>query len=139
MENFVNSFLSPFLCGYMKNYNAQYALLGMIENWKKSLDNGGYAAGLPLIAGIHLKIPIFIQDQNSIPGLITRKLQNYTKIIFSGYPISKENNKTNNYLFTGNPIRDDLKKLKKSIILTSHNKIIYNSLIDQVIDLKKHP
>ena len=78
------------------------------------IGTGGYASGLPLIAGIHLKIPIFIQDQNSIPGLITRKLQNYTKIIFSGYPISKENNKSNNYLFTGNPIRDDLKKLKKS-------------------------
>ena len=27
---------SPFLCGYRKGYNAQYALLAMVEKWKKS-------------------------------------------------------------------------------------------------------
>ena len=30
--------LSPFLCGYRKGYNSQYALIAMIEKWKKSLD-----------------------------------------------------------------------------------------------------
>ena len=57
------------------------------------IGTGGYASGLPLLAGIHLKIPVFIQDQNSIPGMITQKLQNYTQKIFSGYPISQDNNK----------------------------------------------
>ena len=31
---------SPYLCEFRKNYNAQYLLLKMIENWKKQLDNG---------------------------------------------------------------------------------------------------
>ena len=35
---------------------------------KAILGTGGYCSGLPLIAGITLKIPTFIQDQNSIPA-----------------------------------------------------------------------
>ena len=27
---------SPYLCGFRKNYNAQYSLLKMIETWKKT-------------------------------------------------------------------------------------------------------
>ena len=30
--------LSPHLCGYRKGYNSQYALVAMIEKWKKCLD-----------------------------------------------------------------------------------------------------
>ena len=43
---FVEKYLSPYLCGYRKGYNGQYALLTMIENWKKSLDNHGLAGGV---------------------------------------------------------------------------------------------
>ena len=41
--NFIDSFLSPFLCGYRKGYNSQHALIAMIEKWKESLDKKGYA------------------------------------------------------------------------------------------------
>ena len=48
MKVFIERILSPFLCGYRKGFNAQYALLMMIERWKKSLDtkNGGYAGAI---------------------------------------------------------------------------------------------
>ena len=46
MSNFVNNFLSPYLCGYRKGYSPQYALLSMIEKWKKSLDKKGFAGGI---------------------------------------------------------------------------------------------
>ena len=46
MNGYIERFLSPFLCGYMKGYNSQYALLLMIEKWKESLDNGGHAGGI---------------------------------------------------------------------------------------------
>ena len=72
------------------------------------IGTGGYASGLPLIAGINLKIPIFIQDQNSIPGIITKRLHIYAKNIFSGYP-KTYHLKNKNYIFTGNPLRNDLK------------------------------
>ena len=76
------------------------------------IGTGGYASGLPLIAGVNLKIPIFIQDQNSIPGIITRKLSNYTKKIFLGYP-EVQNLNRGNCIFTGNPIRNNLNRSDK--------------------------
>ena len=38
--------LSPFLCGYRKGYNAQHALIALIEKWKMSLDNKGFAGAV---------------------------------------------------------------------------------------------
>ena len=49
MKTFIETFLSPFLCGYRKRYNTQYALLAMIEKWKKSLDGKGGFAGAILM------------------------------------------------------------------------------------------
>ena len=47
MKGFIENFLSPYLCGYRKGYNTQYALLAMIEKWKKCLDKkGGYAGAI---------------------------------------------------------------------------------------------
>ena len=46
MIKFIGDHLSPFLCGYRKGYNSQYALIAMIEKWKKSLDNGGIFAAI---------------------------------------------------------------------------------------------
>ena len=38
MKNFMEKHLSPYLCGYRKDYNPQYALTFLIETWKKCLD-----------------------------------------------------------------------------------------------------
>ena len=45
-SNYVDEFLSPYLCGYRKGFNTQYALLYLIEKWKKELDNKGYAGAI---------------------------------------------------------------------------------------------
>ncbi len=75
---------------------------------KVIIGTGGYASGLPLIAGICFRIPIMIQEQNSIPGLITRKLNKRAEKIFLGF---KETQKILNHksIYTGNPIRKNLK------------------------------
>ena len=39
-------FLSPYLYSYRKNVNAQQELLALIENWKKVLDNKGFAVAV---------------------------------------------------------------------------------------------
>ena len=44
--NQVNTFLSPYLCGYRKGFSAQYALLSLLEKWKKTIDNKGFARGV---------------------------------------------------------------------------------------------
>ena len=36
--NFIEKFLSPYLCGFRKGYSTQDCLLVMIETWKKALD-----------------------------------------------------------------------------------------------------
>ena len=35
MKAYIEKYLSPYLCGYRKGYNTQYALISMIEKWKK--------------------------------------------------------------------------------------------------------
>jgi UDP-N-acetylglucosamine--N-acetylmuramyl-(pentapeptide) pyrophosphoryl-undecaprenol N-acetylglucosamine transferase len=79
---------------------------------KAIIGTGGYASGLPLIAGICLKIPIMIQEQNSIPGLITRKLNKKARKIFLGFKETKKILKETS-IYTGNPIRHSLKKYTK--------------------------
>ena len=47
MKPYIEAFLSQWLCGYRKGYNAQYALTAMVERLKKCLDgNGVYGAVL---------------------------------------------------------------------------------------------
>ena len=36
-SNYVDEFLSPYLWGYRKGFNTQYALLSLIQKWKKNL------------------------------------------------------------------------------------------------------
>ena len=38
MGSYMDAFLSPFLCGYRKGFNAQHALISMLEKWRVSLD-----------------------------------------------------------------------------------------------------
>ena len=45
-SSYVDKFLSPYLCGYRKGFNTQYALLPLIEKWKKGLNNKGYASAI---------------------------------------------------------------------------------------------
>ena len=35
---YIEKFLSPFLCGYRKGFSTQFALLGLVEKWKVSQD-----------------------------------------------------------------------------------------------------
>ena len=46
---YIDKFLSPYLCGYRKGFNTQYALIAMIEKWKKCLDGDGGFAGAVLM------------------------------------------------------------------------------------------
>ena len=42
----IDKCLSPFPCGFRKGYNTQYALIVMIEKWKKHLDNNGISGAI---------------------------------------------------------------------------------------------
>ena len=44
--NHVNNFLSSYLCGYRKGFSTQYTLLSLLEKWKKTIDNKGFAGAV---------------------------------------------------------------------------------------------
>ena len=43
---YIDKHLSPHLCGYRKGYSTQMTLISMLENWKLSIDNKGFAGGV---------------------------------------------------------------------------------------------
>ena len=47
-NEFIENFLSKYLCGYRKEYNCQIAMAAMIERWKMARDKKEYAAGVLL-------------------------------------------------------------------------------------------
>ena len=44
--DYMENFLSPFLCGYRRGYSAQHALIALLEKWKITLDKRGYAGAV---------------------------------------------------------------------------------------------
>ena len=69
MYKYFDQIFSKFQCGFRKGFSTQNCLLYMIENWKKSLDQGGrYGALLTNLS----KAFDYIMDD-----LFTAKLQAY--------------------------------------------------------------
>ena len=97
---------------FIKSYIASRKLIKKF-NPKIIIGTGGYSSGLPILAGIHMKVPTMIQDQNSVPGLITKKLYKKVNLICLAYETAKEYIKTDNVVLTGNPIRQSLKPIDK--------------------------
>ena len=46
LNHFFDDKSSKYLCGYQKGNSTQYALLSLIESWKKYRDNHGYSAAM---------------------------------------------------------------------------------------------
>ena len=46
LKPFFDQKLDKYLCGYRKRNSTQYALLNLIESWKKYRDNNGYPAAV---------------------------------------------------------------------------------------------
>ena len=46
ISEYINKFLSPYLCGFRKGYSTQNCLIVMLEKWKQALDNGKLAGAL---------------------------------------------------------------------------------------------
>ena len=43
---YMEEFMSPYLCGFRNGFSTQYALIALIEKWKSSLDQKGYAGSI---------------------------------------------------------------------------------------------
>lgn len=69
---------------------------------------GGYVSAPAIRAAHKLKIPIYIQEQNSLPGLTTRMGSRYSNIVFTSYEAASKYLDADKCQLAGNPIRQDL-------------------------------
>jgi len=73
-----------------------------------AIGTGGFASGPALFMASQMKIPIFIQEQNSLPGKTNIFLSKRAKAVFTAYPeMQNFFGKTPTY-FLGNPIRENI-------------------------------
>lgn len=68
------------------------------------IGTGGFVSGPVGIASIFCKTPLFLQEQNSYPGITSKFLGLFAKKIYLGYKIARIYFKEEKTLYTGNPI-----------------------------------
>jgi len=69
---------------------------------------GGYASGPVLFIAALLRIPVFIQEQNSYPGITNKILARFAKKIFVAYDNLHHFFSPQKIVLTGNPVRRDI-------------------------------
>jgi UDP-N-acetylglucosamine--N-acetylmuramyl-(pentapeptide) pyrophosphoryl-undecaprenol N-acetylglucosamine transferase len=96
---------------------------------KLLVSTGGYTTVPVIIAAFSLRIPIFLLEQNTIPGQVNRYLQSFSKKIFVSFPETKSYFKKNKTIISGNPVRksfieDDTYKAFKKINFRNESTIL---------------
>lgn len=73
---------------------------------------GGYASWAAMQVAAWKKIPIFIQEQNSYPGIVNRIMKNKAIKIFTAYPEMEKYFPKEKIMLTGNPVRKDIRTIR---------------------------
>ncbi len=77
------------------------------------LSTGGYVTIPVILAGTLLRIPIYLQEQNILPGKVNRLLSFFAKKIFYAFPGSAKYFPKKGIL-TGNPVRNTISVIDRS-------------------------
>lgn len=87
----------------------------LISRFKPQLviGTGGYVMGPVLYMAQRKGIPTLLQEQNSFPGLTTRKLAPRADIICIAFPDAAQRMKANRIELTGNPVRGSFRTVDK--------------------------
>jgi len=93
---------------------------------------GGYVSAPALIAAKIKKVPIFLCEQNSVPGKVTIKMEKYCSKVFETFEESRKYlNMPKKFVLAGNPIRNNIlvevskEEAKKSFHLSHCEKVIF--------------
>lgn len=81
---------------------------------------GGFASGPTLLAANSLGIPIFIQEQNSYPGITNRVLGKKAKAVFVAYDVMDTWFPADRIFMTGNPLRSQMSNAVSRTEALSH-------------------
>jgi UDP-N-acetylglucosamine--N-acetylmuramyl-(pentapeptide) pyrophosphoryl-undecaprenol N-acetylglucosamine transferase len=80
----------------------------LFNEWRPDviLGTGGYASAPPVLVGRMMGIPVVLQEQNSVPGIVTRKLSGYANEVHLNFPGARRFLARRDHLkLTGNPLR----------------------------------
>jgi UDP-N-acetylglucosamine--N-acetylmuramyl-(pentapeptide) pyrophosphoryl-undecaprenol N-acetylglucosamine transferase len=101
----------------LKNVNLPFKLISSLLKARKkikefhpdfAIGTGGIASGPALYMAATLGIPIFVQEQNSLPGKTNTFLARNAKAVFTAYPKMSHFFPKTKTFFLGNPIRKNI-------------------------------
>ncbi len=75
---------------------------------------GGFASGPMALMAAIMGVPVYIQEQNSFPGITNKQLARFAKKIFVAYPNMGRFFPKEKIELLGNPIREDIQTVSKS-------------------------
>lgn len=96
-----------FVLNWRKGYRQTLRIMEEFEPMAV-IGTGGYVSAPAVRAAHKLNIPIYIQEQNSLPGLTTRMGSRYADIVFTAYEAAAKYIDAKKCKLTGNPIRQDI-------------------------------
>lgn len=73
-----------------------------------AIGTGGFASGPALYMASRMKVPIFVQEQNSLPGKTNIFLAKWAKAVFTAYPAMETFFTGTTVHYLGNPIRQNI-------------------------------
>lgn len=101
----------------LKNFNLPFKVIQSLRKARQiikafkpdfAVGTGGFASGPALFVASMLGVPIFVQEQNSLPGKTNLFLAKRAKAVFTAYPeMNSFFGQTPTY-FLGNPIRENI-------------------------------
>ncbi len=82
----------------------------IIKNFKPdfAVGTGGFASAPALFTATTLGVPVFVQEQNSLPGKTNIFLSKKAKAVFTAYPNMERFFKGTQTFFLGNPVRKNI-------------------------------
>lgn len=101
----------------LANFKLPFKIISSLKKAKKTIKEfqpdfavgtGGFASGPALYTAAKLGVPIFVQEQNSLPGKTNIFLSKRAKAVFTAYPNMKHFFKGTKTFFLGNPIRQNI-------------------------------
>jgi UDP-N-acetylglucosamine--N-acetylmuramyl-(pentapeptide) pyrophosphoryl-undecaprenol N-acetylglucosamine transferase len=69
---------------------------------------GGYAAGPVCLAAWLMRIPVCLQEQNSLPGITNRLLARLARRIYTSFTASRAHFPADKVMLSGNPVRPEI-------------------------------
>jgi UDP-N-acetylglucosamine--N-acetylmuramyl-(pentapeptide) pyrophosphoryl-undecaprenol N-acetylglucosamine transferase len=98
----------------LRSYLKAYALFRQIKPIA-FVGTGSYGMAIPGIIAKQMKIPLYLQEQNAYPGVITRILSKNARILFYAFSEIRKYINNNNLRFveSGNPVREKIQSVER--------------------------